>query len=1039
METAVNVNPERHAARKERRVLYGAAMAVCLLLCMGSLYAVYGLRENATARLRNTTQNLAASVNQTVDGLIDQIDVALLASADEIKRENATLRPARAGITRYLETQAGRVRHVAYLRATDARGQVVYGPDLPVTSVSVDDREFFIYLRDDPGAGLFMAKPVISKTSGLAVVTFARRVNLADGSFGGIVYAAVTLDELNSLLSQVPMEDGGSLTLRHRDMGLLVRKVFGGENQVPMGSMQISQNFDRAFKRDPMQGTYFSDAYGPDAIPRLSSYRRSVKYSYVVNVGLPMDAALQGWRRQAAEVLGLAALLALSVLVLARQISQSRTRLQALVDSLQRSQSALESKNAELAQTELRQRTLLENLQTGLVVHAPDTRVLFSNALASKLLGLSRNQMEGKVAIDPAWCFVDTTGHRLAPDEYPISRVIREQKALKDIALGVRVPGREGVVWLEVSAFPAFETDGRLKQVVVNFHDVTQRRHAEEARERAARALRLVSDTNITLARSEGEHQLLEDICRLVCEKGGYRMAWVGYAQPDDKRSVVPEAQWGIDDGYLATIQISWSDDSEYGRGPVGTALRSGVVQVNRNYLQNPNMAPWREAALIHGYRSSIALPFAKKSGMRGVVSIYAAEEDAFAADEVVLLEELAGNLAFGLDAIEDRQRRIDAEFASRAKADFLANMSHEIRTPLNAITGMAQLIRKDGLTHEQSNRLDKLEGASRHLLRIIDAILDLSKIDAGKLSLEAVPLRVEQVVANVMSMVADRARAKNLELVSEVPVMPLHLIGDATRLQQALLNYASNAVKFTESGRIVVRAMLLEETAINVTLRLEVEDTGIGIEPHALQRLFEAFEQADNSVTRKYGGTGLGLAITAQLARLMGGEAGANSTPGVGSTFWFTVRLERNPEADFTDSDADAEEMRMLLQARHAGKRVLLAEDEPVNCEIATYMLEEAGFVVDVAEDGVAAVEQVQQHRYDLIIMDMQMPRMGGLEATRIIRQLPHYGQVPIVAMTANAFVEDRVRCMEAGMNGFVTKPLPARVLYAALLQALK
>jgi signal transduction histidine kinase/ActR/RegA family two-component response regulator len=516
-------------------------------------------------------------------------------------------------------------------------------------------------------------------------------------------------------------------------------------------------------------------------------------------------------------------------------------------------------------------------------------------------------------------------------------------------------------------------------------------------------------------------------------------MAWVGYAQNDAGRSVLPMAQWGFDDGYLASIQLSWSESDAHGQGPMGTALRSGAVQVNRNYLKNPQMAPWREAALTHGYRSSIALPFSTKSGVRGAISIYAAQEDAFSADEVVLLEELAGNLAYGLDAIEDRQRRIEAEFASRAKADFLANMSHEIRTPLNAIAGMAQLIRKDGLTHEQATRLDKLESASRHLLRIIDAILDLSKIDAGKLTLEAVPLRVEQVVANVMSMVAEPARAKGLELVSELADLPGNLMGDVTRLQQALLNYASNAVKFTESGKIILRVLLLDETDDYVTLRLEVVDTGIGIEPQALQRLFEAFEQADNSITRKYGGTGLGLAITAQLARLMGGESGAISKPGEGSTFWFTVRLERDSQADFTDSNAETEELRMLLQSSYAGTRVLLAEDEPVNCEITTYMLDDIGFVVDVAEDGVVAVEMAHQNTYDLVLMDMQMPRMSGLDATREIRQMPQYRQVPIVAMTANAFVEDRVRCMEAGMNGFITKPVPARILYTALLQALQ
>lgn len=1039
MPTAVNVTPHMRAARKERIFLYGAALVVCVLLGVGSLYAVYALRESATARMRTTTQNLASSLNQTVEGVIDLIDVALLVSADEIKRQNVTRHPDRAAITRFLALQTGRVRHVAYLRATNADGEVIYGLDLPAITVHVADRDFFMALQKDPDAGLYMGKPVISKISGKPVMPFARRVNNADGGFAGVVYASINLDELTDVLARMEVQPGGSLALRHRDMSLIVRTVSGAENPIPMGSTQISQTFERAMQSNPRQGTYVSDSTSLDPTPRVSSYRRSEKYGYLVNVGLPLEVELQGWRQQAAVLLGLSALLAVAALVLARQISQSRSRLQDLVESLHQSQGELESKNSALAQTEQRQRGLLENLQTGLVVHAPDTSILFSNALASRLLGLTKEQMNGKTAIDPAWCFVDASGRVLTPREYPISRVIGNLKSFTNEVLGVRVPEREAVTWLEVSAFPEFNSDGSLKQVVVNFFDITLRRNAEELRERATRALRLVSDTNITLARSEDEHQLLEDICRLLCDKGGYRMAWVGYAQLDAKQTVSAVAQWGFVDGYLDGIQLSWSDTNSYGRGPLGVALRLQATQVNRNYLQNPQMEPWRDAALAHGYRSSIALPFSKKSGARGVISIYAAEEGAFAADEVTLLEELAGNLAYGLDAIEDRQRRIDAEFASRAKADFLANMSHEIRTPLNAISGMAQLIRKEELSREQSARLDKLEGASRHLLRIIDAVLDLSKIDAGKLTLESAPVRVEQVVANVVSMVSDRARAKSLELISEVPPLPANLMGDATRLQQALLNYASNAVKFTDSGTVTLRAMLLDETDDGVTLRLEVADTGIGIEPTALQRLFEAFEQADNSITRKYGGTGLGLAITAQLARLMGGEAGVTSTLGQGSTFWFTVRLQKDVQADFTDSNGETEELQAQLHSIAKGRRVLVAEDEPVNCEIITYLLEEVGFVVDVAQDGMMAVELAQVHTYDLILMDMQMPRVSGLEATRAIRQIPRYRDVQIVAMTANAFVEDRLRCLEAGMNDFVTKPLPARVLYATLLRALK
>ncbi|MCB1955101.1 MAG: ABC transporter substrate-binding protein [Rhodocyclaceae bacterium] len=375
------------------------------------------------------------------------------------------------------------------------------------------------------------------------------------------------------------------------------------------------------------------------------------------------------------------------------------------------------------------------------------------------------------------------------------------------------------------------------------------------------------------------------------------------------------------------------------------------------------------------------------------------------------------------------------AETANVAKSAFLANMSHEIRTPLNAITGMVHLLRRGTSDKKQSERLDKIEVAGRHLLEVINAILDLSKIEAGKFHMDESPVRIDQIVASAIQIVGADAARKGVLLQSLVATLPAELMGDATRLQQALLNYLSNAVKFTDVGSIEIQVRLLEDRPDGVCLRFSVTDTGIGIAPDALPRLFSAFEQADNSMTRVYGGTGLGLAITRKIAQAMGGNAGVESELGKGSVFWFTACLKKTTQSEQQTAPPRERTVESDLRVRCSGVRILLVEDEPTNREIALTHTREVGLEVDEASDGMQALELLRSNDYAFVLMDVQMPMMDGLEAARRIRNDLKL-TLPIIAMTANAFESDKIRCFAAGMNDFIAKPITPDVFYSVLLK---
>ncbi len=380
------------------------------------------------------------------------------------------------------------------------------------------------------------------------------------------------------------------------------------------------------------------------------------------------------------------------------------------------------------------------------------------------------------------------------------------------------------------------------------------------------------------------------------------------------------------------------------------------------------------------------------------------------------------------------------ADAANQAKGEFLANVSHEIRTPMNAIIGIAYLMRRDA-TGRQRQQLCKIDRAARHLLGIINDVLDFSKVDAKKMTLQPTVFGVSSIIETIRSVLADRIEQAQVDFIVDVRNIPRRVYGDDLKLEQILLNFVSNAFKFTERGTIELIDEKIRCEGEQVWLRFSVRDTGIGMTSGQQEKIFNAFEQGDGSMTRRYGGTGLGLAICQRLAELMDGHIHVESTPGAGSTFSFEAPFGLVDGAEVTDRSVAAATARaeaVDVEARlapHAGQKILLAEDNPLNREVIIDLLQHVGLEVEAAVDGEKALQRARQKRYDLVLLDMQMPVMGGIETVQQLRQLAGYESTPVLALTANAREDDVEACRRAGMNAHISKPVDPNQLYATLL----
>ena len=971
--------------------LLWALLPAALLVAL-AVYTVQSSRTLHEHRAMLLSQNLASALSHSLAADIEKIDVAVSLIADLAQRQLADQRLDPALLDRVVQSQRKRHPVLSGIRVVDAAGDTLVGETLmAVPPLNLADRDWFQQQRDATTDRLVISAPLPNHSGDGSMIAVTRRFTDAQQRFAGVVSAVLPLAALDRQLQAIDVGASGAVMVRDAAHRVLVRHTRDAAPTVlAVGSSNMPPSLRQAIDSGASMAT-LPQVMGLDGVVRTVTFQTLRDLPLRVVVGLAQQDYLADWQRERRLVAGATAaillLYAAGMALLWRASARMRgaqQRVRLLADAFEHAGEALTVCDAE-------------------------HRIVTVNPAFERLHGWTVAELVGVPIQDVR---TDPPGR---PGDPEIRRTLIETGQWRGERLGLHRDGHSFP--LLVTVIEVRDDQGRVLRHIGSAVDITDRKRASDELAQSHQALQQMQ---------QELHQALR-----VARAGSFRID-------------VATGRWSSSETLDAILGVDVHFERDLPHW--GTLLTAGhESRVARQYshlLKRPEGRLDLECEILRpvdGQRRWLhVLGQAERDDMGRPVAVRGLVQDITERKTDAL--ELERHRAHLEDLVALRTQELEAarqvaEEANRAKSDFLANMSHEIRTPMNAIIGLNYLLRRDSATPTQLARLEKIERAGQHLMAIVNDTLDLSKIEAGRMQLAQGSFQLQALLDHVQSMVAEAARAKGLWLQVHCDAAVGWLRGDATRLRQALLNYAANAVKFTDHGGITLRAELLGEDDAGLRLRFAVQDTGIGIDAAKCARLFVPFEQADHTISRRYGGTGLGLVITRRLAELMGGEAGVHSQPGQGSTFWFTACLQRGQGADAA-TDPDTLDAERQLRARHAGTRVLVAEDNAVNREVVEAMLHAVHLVVDVAVDGHAAVAMARAGNQALVLMDVQMPGLDGLQATRAIRAMPGWARRPILALTANAFDDDRLACSRAGMDDFIAKPMDVHVLYTTLLK---
>ncbi|UCV12701.1 response regulator [Dechloromonas denitrificans] len=983
----------RTPARNLRRLLLAGLLCSNALVIFLSAYSIQQSREQYEQRAEALTQTVASALEQSLSNSIDKIDLALRTVADELERQLTTGRLDEAAMNAFMARQKQRLPELEAFRVADAQGFVILGDGVDKNArISWVDRDYFMHHREHTDRQLFISKPVFGRVAKKYIVGFAQRYNYPDGRFAGVISAPIAIDHFDRILSHYDVGPHGTIIVRDANLGLISRKPAIPDHPAgKIGNTTISADARALFESGVSTATFHTTASG-DGFQRTISFSRLSNAPIIAIVGAASEDYLGNWYAEAYKTATLAAgflLLSLTLgAALLRLLGQAEKRQQAL------------------AEREDQLKTVIEAVPDAIQFKDGEGRWLVANSVCLKLFGLQDSawlgltdreigQRQPHLAATLTACEVsDATA-------WANGGVTRHEDIMHDELTGL--------LHFEVIKVPLFDENGKRRAIIAVSRDISERKRNEVELENHRRHLEeLVLERTAALMETEARTTHILN----SSADGLYGI--------DRKGSItfINQAACNLL-GYRAEDAIGRDAHSLFHHSrPDGTPYPPHECP-GRNTLTLGQSVRVDDEVYWHADGHPIPVMYATHP--------------------ILLDHEITGSVTSMVDisqqraTAEARERALlAAENLARAKSDFLANMSHEIRTPLNGVLGFAEIGQRHSHNPERSaDAFSKILASGKRLLGVINDILDFSKIEAGKLRIEQTTVVISEVIEHAVELVRDRAQAKQIKLDVELADnLPATCLGDSLRTGQVLLNLLSNAVKFTETGNVTLHARREAEQ-----LLFTITDTGIGMDDAQLGQLFDPFQQADASASRRFGGTGLGLAICKRILELMGGEIAVESQLGRGTTV--RVSLPFLPAGLIAPSAPATSASQHPATKPLAGLRILLAEDDVINQKVLMANLIDNGAHVTLANNGKEAVDRViatGRSAFDIVLMDIQMPEMDGYEAARRIQELAP--ELPIIAQTAHAMSDEREKCFAAGMVNHIAKPIKLDELLRLIVQ---